>query len=129
LHAEVVNLPTRGVMGSGWTGAEHCWRHAPEDYAAVHFHSDDLDDVQWDTDFSFEVPEDLRSGVYAMRLQGEHSGHKDTIPFFVPPPLGKPPLAGRLCVVIPTFTYVIYGNHARVDFDPEVWHHRAGNLQ
>ena len=34
------------------------------------------------------------------------------IPFFVtPPPIGKP--QSRICVVIPTFTYIVYANYAR----------------
>ena len=28
-------------------------------------------------------------------------------------------------MVVPTFTYVIYGNHARADYDPKEWAARA----
>lgn len=46
-HGELVNTPTRAVCGSRWTGQEHSFRHAPEQYAAIHFHDDDLDDCRW----------------------------------------------------------------------------------
>ena len=48
---------------------------------------DDLDDARWKTDFSWTVPEGLKSGAYAMRLNC--SFHQDTIPFFVLPPKGQ----------------------------------------
>ena len=47
LHGETVNLPTRGMRGFNWTGAEQCWRHAPNEYGAIHFHDDDLYDAGW----------------------------------------------------------------------------------
>ena len=55
------------------------------------------------------VPADLRSAVYAARI--ERDGAVDHIPFFVRPPTGKP--TARLAVLIPSFTYIIYGNMAR----------------
>ena len=73
--------PARGMKGASWTGREMCWRHAPKEYAAIHFHDDDLHDCGWETDFSFTVPPDLKSGVYAMRLGGGEA--EDMIPFFV----------------------------------------------
>ena len=122
LHGSIINLPTRAMTGAAWSGHETCWRHAPEQYAAIHFHDDDLFDCAWETDFTFTLPEDLRSGVYAMRLTcGEHV---DTIPFFVCPPKGRP--NAKLCVIIPTFTYIIYANHARPDAD-EAWHSRVAD--
>ena len=112
LHGEVVNLPARGMTGSAWRGQEMCWRHAPEYFGAIHFHDDDFYDCAWETDFTFTVPDDFRSGVYAARLTC--GDHEDTIPFFVCAPEGKP--QSDLCVVIPTFTYVIYSNNARYDY-------------
>ena len=108
-HGALVNLPTRAMKGSMWNGEEHCWRHAPEHYGAIHFHDDDLHDCGWETDFTYTVPDDLPSGVYAARLTcGEHA---DMIPFFVRPPLGKP--GSAVCVLVPTFTYTVYGNYSR----------------
>ena len=108
-HGELVNLPARAMKGSNWSGREHCWRHAPTEYGAIHFHEDDLCDCGWETDFTYTVPTGLQSGAYAVRLAcGEH---EDTIPFFVLPPRG--PRRTPICVLIPTFTYTVYGNYAR----------------
>lgn len=122
LDGRVFNLPARAMTGAAWDGRETCWRHAPDHYGAIHFHDDDVADFGWETDFAFTVPEDLPSGIYAARLEG--GGHWDAIPFFVTPPPGR--RRADLCVVIPSFTYVVYGNHARVDFDA-AWTRRASD--
>ena len=109
LHGEVVNLPARAMTGSNWTGTEMCWRHAPTQYGAIHFHDDDLYDCGWETDFDFTIPSNLKSGVYAMRLTcGTVS---DMLPFFVRPQRGQP--QSTACVLMPTFTYTVYGNYSR----------------
>ncbi len=113
-HGTLVNLPARGMTGADWDGREMCWRHGPAHYGAIHFHDDDLYDFNWRTDFRFTIPENFRSGVYAVRL--ECGDAWDAIPFFVCPPKGKP--AAKLCVLASTFTYTVYGNHARPDFTP-----------
>ena len=109
LHGELVNLPARGMKGSRWNGDEMCWRHAPEHYAAIHFHDDDLYDSCWQTDFSYTVPADLPSGIYAARLRCGTA--EDMIPFFVRPPRGR--ARAKACLLIPTFTYIVYANIAR----------------
>jgi N,N-dimethylformamidase len=48
-HGTLVNLPARAMTGSRWTGREMCFRHAPDEYAAIHFHEDDLYDCGWQT--------------------------------------------------------------------------------
>ena len=115
-HGTLVNMPTRGVTGVSWRGHEMCWRHAPQDYAAIHFHEDDCHDCRWEDDFTFEIPKDFKSGNYAMRLRcGEET---DFVPFFVAAPLGHP--RASICVVIPTYTYVMYGNNGRYDYGPAI---------
>jgi len=109
LHGELVNLPARAMIGSTWTGEEMCWRHAPAEYGAIHFHDDDLYDCGWTTDFTYTVPDGLRSGVYAVRLRA--SEVEDMIPFFVRPPRGQ--RTADVCVLMPTFTYIVYANIAR----------------
>jgi len=109
---DFVNSPTRGVKGAFWDGTEHNWRHKPEHYGAIHFHEDDIYDFGWETDFSFIIPATMPSGIYVMRISSD--GHEDAMPFFVCPPLGKP--TAKLCVLVSTFTYTIYGNHARPDY-------------
>ena len=113
LDGRLINLPTRAVTGSNWDASEMCWRHAPDQYGAIHFHDDDIYDFGWKTDFTFTIPKDLASGAYAARITCGDA--EDAIPFFVCPPLGE--RSAELCVVIPTFTYVVYGNHARHDFE------------
>ena len=119
-HARLVNAPTRAVRGASWDGTEMCWRHAPAHYAAIHFHHDDVVDFGWDTDFVFELPGDVPSGAYVMRLRAEAAdgmpAAEDAVPLFVCPPAGT--RTARLCVLVPTFTYAVYGNHARPDWEP-----------
>ena len=120
LHGRLVNLPARAMTGANWSGREMCWRHAPEEYGAIHFHDDDIQDAEWETDFTFTVPESQPSGLYGAKLRC--GDQEDTIPFIICPPKGK--ATADLCVIIPTFTYVIYANHARPDFGP-AWHERV----
>ncbi|MCC7273973.1 MAG: N,N-dimethylformamidase large subunit, partial [Alphaproteobacteria bacterium] len=121
LHGELVNLPTRAVRGSRWTGREHCWRHAPRDYAAIHFHSDDIGDCGWQTDFIVEIPPDMRSGAYGVRLRA--AGHQDIVPFYVLPPRGT--ATAPTAVLISTFTYQVYANYLRNNCDESYKRRRA----
>ncbi len=77
-----VNQPARGMTGWNWDCSEECYRHAPELYGAIHFHDDDLDDCGWETDVALTIPDDMRSGVYALRVapgrgRGPHSVLRD----------------------------------------------------
>ncbi len=109
----LVNLPTRGVRGSRWTGAEMDWKHAPREYAAIHFHSDDLYDAGWQTDFAAVIPSGLKSGIYGVRLRADCD--EDIIPFFVLPPRGT--VTAPVAYLAATFTYQAYANHARFNVD------------
>ena len=120
LHGDLVNLPARAMTGAAWNGEDMCFRHRPEHYGAIHFHEDDIYDFGWETDFSLTIPDDLPSGAYLARISC--NGHDDSIPFFVCPPLGQP--RAKLCVLVSTFTYVIYGNYARPAYH-ESWHNRV----
>ena len=117
---ELVGAPARAMTGHNWDAGEMCWRHAPDQYGAIHFHDDDIADAGWETDFTAGLPDDLASGGYAIRLT--HGAHWDMQPVVVCPPKGA--RTADLCVVVPTFTYVIYANQARSDFGPE-WRQRA----
>ena len=114
LTGTLINFPARAMTGANWDGTEMCWRHLPHQYGAIHFHEDDIYDFEWETDFSFLLPNDLQSGVYGIRL--EQGDQHDTIPLFVCPPRGQ--RTARLCVLVSTFTYTVYGNHARPDYEP-----------
>jgi N,N-dimethylformamidase len=112
-HGTLVNLPARGMVGAAWTGQEHCWRHAPEDYAAIHFHADDLNDCGWDTDFSFTPPDGLRSGCYMLHLTCPTG--QDWLPFYLLTPHQGP--HAPVAFLASTFTYIAYANHARGNTD------------
>jgi len=113
---ELKNFPTRAVTSSKWDGSEMNWQHKPDHYSAIHFHNDDIYDFKWDTDFKFKIPNNMPSGIYVMKIEGE--GYEDSMPFFLAPKIKK--IKNKICILISTFTYSIYGNHARVDFE-ENW--------
>lgn len=107
LHGRTVNLPSRGCKGFNWTGDEQSWRHAPQQYGAIHFHDDDLYDAKWKTDFEFVVPDDLQSGVYAARLSA--ADDEWYVTFFVRPPRGR--TTAKLAFLASTVTYMAYSNY------------------
>jgi N,N-dimethylformamidase len=107
LHGATVNLPARAMTGYNWTGAEMDWKKAPEQYGAIHFHDDDLDDARWEADVTLTVPPGLRSGVYAARLRG--TGAVTHVPFFVRPPRGT--TTARIAYLASTATYTVYCNN------------------
>ncbi|UVK54486.1 N,N-dimethylformamidase large subunit [Mesorhizobium sp. AR02] len=108
----LVNMPMRAVRSSGWTGRNMDWKVAPQDYAAITFHSDDLSDCKWKTTIAIEVPAGMPSGVYGLLV--DNGIGTDTIPFYV---LRDPKLPGqRILYLAPTFTYMAYANHARGNF-------------
>jgi N,N-dimethylformamidase len=106
LHGVAVNMPMRGVTGHNFSGRETDFRLIPEEYGAIFFHDDDLEDARWAVDFRLTVSAGLRSGVYAARLRaGEDEDH---IPFFVRPPAGT--ATARAALLLPTYTYLAYAN-------------------
>ena len=122
LNGSLINYPARAMTGWNWDGSEMCWRHAPSQYGAIHFHDDDIYDFNWETDFSFEIPDNLKSGVYGIRLT--HGDYTDTVPLVICPPRGQQ--SARLCVLISTFTWTVYGNHARPDYNT-TWQEKIAN--
>jgi N,N-dimethylformamidase len=106
LHGTCVNQPDRGMTGWNWDGVEENFKHCPEQYGAIWFHADSLDDSRWDADFECTVPADLKSGCYAYKLTQD--GSTDYIPFFVRPPRGK--ATAKVLLLIPTYSYLAYAN-------------------
>jgi N,N-dimethylformamidase len=106
VHGRVVNMPARGVTGVEWRGYETHFLRAPDEYDAIHFHRDDLDDARWEPSLQWHVPGDCRSGIYALRLRAGSS--EDHVPFFVRPPTGHPRSA--VAFLAPTFSYLAYAN-------------------
>lgn len=107
----LLNLPTRAVRSSGWTGTHLDWRQAPAEYAAIHFHEDDVHEAGWRASHSWVVPDDLPSGCYAVRLRsGDDEWH---VPFFVRAPRERP--GADVVFLVSTATYAAYANmHLRV---------------
>jgi len=111
-HGRLWQGPSRAMTGHDWNGADYHWQGAKAGYGAIHFHDDDLLDAGWETDFSWEIPTDLRSGLYAARLTG--AADEDYIPFVVRPAKDGP--RARLLFLVPTASYQAYANeHLALD--------------
>ena len=106
LNGQAVNMPARAVTGHNWDGAETDFRQAPAHYGAIYFHDDDLEDAGWEADFELTVPETIRSGVYAARLEAD--GAVDHVPFFVRPKRGTS--TAPIVFLASTATYMAYAN-------------------
>ncbi len=111
LNGHTINMPCRAMTGHNWTGDEMIYHHAPDEYGAVHFHDDDIDDARWDVDFEWTIPEGLRSGIYAARLRigsEDSADTEDYIPFVVRPPVGK--ATSKIAFIMPNNSYMAYAN-------------------
>ena len=106
LHGVAINTPTRAVTGHNWTGREMNYKHARDQYGAIYFHDDDLEDAKWEAGFEFKIPATLKSGVYAARLRTESA--EDYVPFFVRPKKGS--ATAKIAFLVPTFSYLAYGS-------------------
>jgi N,N-dimethylformamidase len=112
LHGCAVNMPLRATPGHAWTGRQPDWKLAPQEYGAIHFHDDDLEDAKWEVDFELKVPATMRSGVYAAKLATEKG--EDYVPFFVRPAApstsSKRAAEARILFLVPTNSYLAYAN-------------------
>jgi N,N-dimethylformamidase len=102
LHGTLVNRPGRALLGPSWDRTTLRWTDDPGQWDAVHLHEDDLDDAGWEADFTVSAPQ--RSGLYAVRLT--QNGETYHLPFVVGPSEPR----SRVLVVLPTNTYLAYGN-------------------
>ncbi|MCZ6887776.1 MAG: hypothetical protein O7H39_04700, partial [Gammaproteobacteria bacterium] len=75
-HGKLLQTPTRAVKGSRWDGSTQRWADDPSQYAAIHFHEDDLTDAGWKPDIEWRIPDDLPSGQYAVRLRSGEANQK-----------------------------------------------------
>ena len=106
LQGTCINQPDRAMTGWNWSGAEENFVHAPEQYGAIWFHEDSLDDCRWEADFQLTIPPGLASGYYAVHLRmGDAEDH---VPFFVVPPRGT--ATAKILLLVPTLSYLAYGN-------------------
>jgi N,N-dimethylformamidase len=129
IDATAINQPSRAVTGRRWTGRAVDFRSVPDEYRALHFHADDLDDARWRPSMEVVLPESLPSGVYAARLRAD--GLVDRVPFVVRPARGRS--SARLAVLLPTLTYQAYGNErvqfAIADTNPDVTPHDVHHMR
>jgi N,N-dimethylformamidase len=119
---KLINAPTTGVTGASWDGTCQQAALKPEHYDAIHFHSDDIFDCGWSADFSWTLPSDLESGLYAVKLVNEAGDH-DHLPIFVCPAAQAP--RNRVALMLPTMTYMAYSNERmqseNLGFDVGQW--------
>jgi len=105
-HGTVVNLAERAVRGRFWKGDTLRWTDDPDQYDAITFYTDDLYDAEWGVGFSYTIPDDLKSGIYAARLrQGDFTEY---VTFFVAAPAGRP--TADVAVLLSDFNYLAYSN-------------------
>jgi len=98
--------PTRGVAGVQWDGGSQSYHEQPAHYGAIHFHEDDLTDAGWQPTVSWQVPAELPSGQYALKV--EQGDSEDYVPFFVRPAKGR--RSADVVYLVPTATYLAYAN-------------------
>jgi N,N-dimethylformamidase len=111
-HGILHNLPMRGMTGTSWDGSVHDWRQDRSHYRAIKFHRTDIGDCRWPESLALTIPDDWESGVYALHLETEDGGC-DNIAFAVR--ARDPGKRARVALLLPTFTYQIYGNFAKPD--------------
>ncbi|TID25381.1 hypothetical protein E2P81_ATG04481 [Venturia nashicola] len=112
-HGVLINAPTRAVKGHDWDGSMPDWTRAQFGYGAIHFHDDDLDDAEWETDFTITIPPGARSGAYAVEVDAGLD--TDSITFFVRPTRWASDNSSKVCLVFSTFTYLAYANERLYD--------------
>lgn len=102
------NCPTRAVTGRRWNGTSDRFLDAPEQYAAVWLHDDDLDDAEWEPDLELRIPSEWASAIYAFHLRANDDDLLDDyVPFVVRPTTAR---RSAIAVLIPTLTYLAYAN-------------------
>ena len=106
----LVNGPTAAVTGHSFDGTVLDFTKAPDQYDALAFHDDDVDDAGWVPTCEIELPSSLRSGVYAVVVENT-SGSRHAPFFVVPAPTQR---RAKIAVLMSSFTYLAYANeHVR----------------
>jgi N,N-dimethylformamidase len=103
LTGHTVNLPERAVTGHNWQGSLS-YLTDPGQFGGIYFHQDDMADAKWPTAFTYKVPANAESGVYAAQLQA--GSHKYWAWFFVRPKNYTP--TSSIALVWPTFSELAY---------------------
>lgn len=116
-HGTTVNGPMRAVTGPNWTGDSTNFAEVPDQYDALKFHDDDLDDARWQPTARFAVPDDLASGMYAARVRGA-GGETEWVPFLVSPGPDQP--RADIALLLPTLSYLAYADEHSASDNPAV---------
>lgn len=106
LHGKAVNVPERAVRGIFWDKESVKWQDDISGYNAIHFHADDLADAEWNTTFTYEIPTNLKSGIYAAKLTQD--GFDEYITFFVAAEKNTP--TAKIALWMSDFNYLAYSN-------------------
>ena len=104
LTGHTVNLPERAVTGHNWQGSLS-YLTDPGQFGGIYFHQDDMADAKWPTAFTYTVPANAESGVYAAQLQV--GSQKYWAWFYVRPKNYTP--TSSVALVFPTFSELAYG--------------------
>lgn len=111
LHGELSQTPARATTGWRWRGESLDWRQRPDLYSAIHFHSSDITDAGWETDFTFKIPNTAKSGIYAVRLIPDGDETQETFVVFAVRPSVNAKSENSVCFLMPTASYLAYANH------------------
>lgn len=122
-HITLVNHPRRAVTGPRWTGRVLDHRLSPLEYDAIAFHQDDMTDARWEPAFTWTVPDDLPSDIYAVEITSEAG--RDHIPFIVRP---RGDRGNRIAFLAPTFSYLAYANEQHWWSAPDIKEVTGGTL-
>jgi len=102
----------RAVTGRNWDGRSDSFGEVPDQYCALQFHRDDMVDSDWAYEIEFQLPTDIASGVYLVRL--ETSASTNFYPLFVRGAKGS---TAPILFLLPTNTYLAYANDHLAAFD------------
>jgi len=114
LHGLGRNRPVRAMTGYNWSGRDDCFRLNPAQYGGIEFHEDAIIDSGWCPSLEWQVPEGLKSGVYALRLRSGET--EDHVVFFLRPTTPQASVA----MLMPTASYLAYANERFVIDTPGV---------
>lgn len=103
LNGTLVNLPVRALTSHDWDRKTMNYNEDPGQWGSVYFHEDDLGDAAWRPSFSWKVPDDAESGIYAARLKTGKDTYHAT--FVVTPEEPQ----HKIAMLVPTFSYLAYG--------------------
>ncbi len=104
IELKIHNMPTFSVASARFDSTVHDPRLEPTHFDAVHLHDDDFGGFDWPADFTFDVPTDARSGIFAFEISTSEGTEK--LPFFVRPLQPQSSLA----FLAPTSTYLAYAD-------------------